>query len=201
MFAWLYANVVSRVMAVDGTLERRRELLRSASGRVLELGAGNGLNLPHYPQSVTEVLASEPDPYMRKRLALAVGSAPRPARILPTPAESVPLEDSSVDTVVATLVLCSVRDLPGSLSEAHRVLRPGGRLLLYEHVRSRDDRVARWQDLVDRPWGYMAAGCHPNRDTEAATEAAGFRLEEVDRFDLPGPPWMRPHVLANAVRP
>jgi SAM-dependent methyltransferase len=103
--------------------------------------------------------------------------------------------------VVASLVLCTVTDLNQALAETRRVLRPGGKLRFYEHVRAEDPRLARWQDRLERPWGWLVGGCHPNRDTVAAINAAGLRLEQLDRFDLQAmPPLARPHVLGLAER-
>jgi SAM-dependent methyltransferase len=201
LFAWFYANVVSRAEARDGTLEQRLLLLPLARGSVLELGAGNGNNLPLYPDAVTEVLASEPDPAMRRYLARALGGASRETRIVPAPAERLPVDDGSIDTVVSTLTLCSVHDLARALAEAHRVLRPDGRLLVYEHVRAEDPALARRQDRWERLWGRFAGGCHPNRDIERAVVDAGFALEEIERFDVPGTLLAKPHIRAVARKP
>lgn len=169
-----------------------------AVGRVLEVGAGTGLNFPHYPPAVTEVLATEPDPYMFRRLARALPAATLPVRLQRATAEVLPVEDGWADTVVSTLVLCSVPDQAKVLAEAWRVLTPGGRLLFYEHVRAVDAGLARWQDRLERPWGVFTAGCHPNRETLVAIEAAGFAPEEVERFDLPGAALAKPHVSGVA---
>ncbi len=179
---------------------RRRELLREASGRVLEIGAGTGVNLAHYPglQALTLV---EPDGAMRRRLAPRAAAAPFPVEVLDAPAERLPIEDASVDAVVSTGVLCSVDDPPRALAEARRVLRPGGRLLFIEHVRA-EGRAARWQDRLTPVWRRLNAGCHPNRDTLAAIRAAGFAVTTVTRLDdVPAPPWIRPLVAGVAVAP
>ena len=115
-------------------------------------------------------------------------------------AESLPVPDRSASTVVATLVLCSVPDQAAALGEIRRVLHPQGTLLFFEHVRSPDAGLAGWQDRVERPWGWFAGGCHPNRDTVAAIAAAGFELEEIDHFDGPGTLLAKPHVLGWAIR-
>ena len=173
IFAWFYAMFAPRLEAKDGTRERRIALLSHAIGRVVEVGAGTGLNLPHYPPAVTDVVATEPDPHMFRRLARALQTASVPVQVRRATAEALPIEDGWADTVVCTLVLCSVRDPGRALAEARRVLKPGGRLLLCEHVRGRAS-LARWQDRFERPWGRLAGGCHPNRDTVGAVEAAGF---------------------------
>jgi ubiquinone/menaquinone biosynthesis C-methylase UbiE len=179
----------------------RRRLLTDLAGRVLEVGAGNGLNFPHYPATVTKVLAIEPEPYLR-RLALAAASqAPVPIRVTDGTAEALPAPDATFDAVVASLVLCTVADPDQALAEVRRVLRPGGRLRFYEHVRAEDPRLARWQDRLQRPWGWLVGGCHPNRDTVAAITAAGLQVVRLDRFDLKAmPPLARPHVLGVAER-
>jgi ubiquinone/menaquinone biosynthesis C-methylase UbiE len=199
IFARCYARVGHLMDAEIG--DHRRRLLAGLTGRVLEVGAGNGLNFPHYPAAVTEVLAIEPEPYLRRQALAAARQAPVPIRIVAGAAEALPAPDGAIDTVVASLVLCTVTDLDQALAETRRVLRPGGRLRFYEHVRASDPRLARWQDRLERPWGRLVGGCHPNRDTVAAITAAGLRLVQLDRFDLRAmPPLARPHVLGLAER-
>ena len=179
---------------------RRRELLREASGRVLEIGAGTGVNLPHY-REVTALILVEPDAAMRRRLAPRAAAAPFPVEVLDDPAERLPLADASVDAVVSTGVLCSVDDPARALAEARRALRPGGRLLFIEHVRA-EGHAARWQDRLTPAWRRLNAGCHPNRDTVAAIRAAGFVVTALRRLDdVPAPPWIRPIVAGVAVAP
>jgi ubiquinone/menaquinone biosynthesis C-methylase UbiE len=199
LFARVYARV-GHLMDAE-VADHRRRLLAGLSGRVLEVGAGNGLNFPHYPATVTEVLAIEPEPYLR-RLALAAASqAPVPIRVVAGTAEALPAPDAAFDAVVASLVLCTVTDPGQALAEVRRVLRPSGRLRFYEHVRATDPRLARWQDRLERPWGWLVGGCHPNRDTVAAITAAGLQVVQLDRFGLKAmPPLARPHVLGVAER-
>ena len=197
VFARCYARVGHLMDAELG--DHRRRLLAGLTGQVLEVGAGNGLNFPHYPVTVTEVLAIEPEPYLRHRALTAARQAPVPIRVVDGTAESLPAPGGAVDAVVASLVLCTVTDLDQALAETRRVLGPGGRLRFYEHVRATDPRLARWQDRLERPWGWLVGGCHPNRDTVAAITAAGLRLVQLDRFDLQAmPPLARPHVLGVA---
>jgi ubiquinone/menaquinone biosynthesis C-methylase UbiE len=199
IFARCYARA-GRLMDAE-IADHRRRLLAGLEGRVLEVGAGNGLNFPHYPATVTEVLAVEPEPYLRRQALAAARRAPVPIRVVDGTAEALPAPDGAVDAVVASLVLCTVTDLDQALAETRRVLRPGGSLRFYEHVRATDPRLARWQDRLERPWGWLVGGCHPNRDTVAAITAAGLRLVRLDRFDLPAmPPLARPHVLGAAER-
>jgi ubiquinone/menaquinone biosynthesis C-methylase UbiE len=199
VFARCYARVGHLMGAEIG--DHRRRLLAGLTGRVLEVGAGNGLNFPHYPATVTEVLAIEPEPYLRRLALAAAEQAPVPIPVVAGTAEALPAPDATFDTVVASLVLCTVADLDQALAEARRVLRPGGRLCFYEHVRAEDPRLARWQDRLERPWGWLVGGCHPNRDTIAAITAAGLQVVQLDRFDLKAMPMLaRPHVLGEAER-
>jgi ubiquinone/menaquinone biosynthesis C-methylase UbiE len=199
VFARVYVRVGHLMDAEIG--DHRRRLLAGLTGRVLEVGAGNGLNFPHYPATVTEVLAIEPEPYLRRLAMAAASQAPAPIRVVDGTAEALPADDATFDGVVASLVLCTVTDPDQALAEVRRVLRPGGRLRFYEHVRATDPRLARWQDQLERPWGWLVGGCHPNRDTVAAITAAGLQVVQLDRFDLQAmPPLARPHVLGVAER-
>jgi ubiquinone/menaquinone biosynthesis C-methylase UbiE len=205
IFAALYDRIAS-VGERAGMAEMRAELLREASGRTLEIGAGTGLNLPHYTKAVTELVVTEPDPFMagrlRKRLA-ADPPSPAAVRVVEAPAEELPFENESFDTVVSTLVLCSVQAPDRAVAEIVRVLDLAGRLLCVEHVRSPDSpQLVRWQDRLERPWGWVTGGCHPNRDTVAELEAAGLQTDGLVRDGLPkAPPIVRPLVRGLAGRP
>jgi ubiquinone/menaquinone biosynthesis C-methylase UbiE len=200
VFARCYARVGHLMDTV--VVDHRRQLLAGLRGRVLEVGAGNGLNFPHYPATVTEVLAVEPERYLRRLALAAARQAPVPIRVVAGTAEALPAPDAALDTVVASLVLCTVTELDRSLAEIRRVLRPGGTLRFYEHVRADSPRLARWQDRLQRPWGWLVGGCHPNRDTVAAITAAGLRVVALDRFEMQAMPALaRPHVLGVAQRP
>ena len=197
IFARCYARV-GHLMDAE-IADHRRRLLAGLTGLVLEVGAGNGLNFPHYPATVTEVLAIEPEPYLRHLALTAARQAPGPdpggGRHRRGPARPRRRHRRGGGQPGA---VHGHRPGPG-LGRDPPVLGPGGRLCFYEHVRATDPRLARWQDRLERPWGWLAGGCHPNRDTVAAITAAGLRLVQLDRFDLQAmPPLARPHVLGVA---
>ena len=199
----LLAALYDRLVAPSeraGLAERRRRLLGGARGRVLEVGAGTGLNVEHYPREVRELVLAEPDHAMRRRLEQRVVRAGRPAVVVEAAAERLPFPDASFDTVVATLVLCSVDEPPRALDELRRVLRPGGSLLFLEHVRADDPGLARWQERLARPWRFVSGGCRCNQATVSLIEAGPFRLEHVERSELPKAPALtRPLAIGRAV--
>jgi ubiquinone/menaquinone biosynthesis C-methylase UbiE len=181
--------------------EHRRRLVEEAEGEILEIGAGTGKNLPLY-RVAERVVALEPDPAMRARALQTAREARIPVEVVEGDAMALPYPDASFDAVVFSLVLCTVPDVERALTEARRVLRPGGTLRFYEHVRADDPRLARWQDRLERPWGWVGRGCHPNRDTAAAVAAAGFIVLSLEEFDFPVvPAIVRPHVIGIAERP
>ena len=202
----LFARMYQRIAAAAeeaGAAEHRDRLLGGLSGRVVELGAGNGLNFGHYPPTVTEVVAVEPEPYLRARAEEAAAAVAVPVRVVDGTSTSIPLPDASVDAGVASLVLCSVPDQAAALAELRRVIRPGGELRFYEHVRAQDEGWARWQRRVDPVWTRLAGGCHLTRETERSIADAGVTIETSDRFRF-APVWVSrfsaEHVLGRARR-
>ncbi|HWD73712.1 MAG TPA: class I SAM-dependent methyltransferase [Solirubrobacteraceae bacterium] len=174
----------------------RRELLQGLTGRVLELGPGAGSNFPHYPATVEEVVAVEPEPHMREQARAAAKRAGVRIEVVDGVADELPVPDASFDGAVASLVLCSVPDQPRALAELRRVLRAGGELRFYEHVLSDRPGLARVQRMVDRLfWPRAFGGCHAARDTPAAIAAAGFEIENRRRL------WMGPAGVATPTAP
>jgi ubiquinone/menaquinone biosynthesis C-methylase UbiE len=177
----------------------RREIVGAARGRVLEIGCGTGASFPYYSADASSVAATEPDPFMAERARRRAVDAGRPIDLQEAPAEALPFPDASFDSVVSMLVLCTVADPAQSLAEIHRVLRPGGELRFYEHVRFRHAFGAFWQDLAAPLWRRVAAGCHPNRDTEALIRGAGFAMEELVET-TPVPPIPPVYVVRAHIR-
>jgi ubiquinone/menaquinone biosynthesis C-methylase UbiE len=205
IFAAVYGwNARSLEDGPIGTL--RRELLAGATGQVVDLGAGIGLNLPHLGPEVERVHLVEPDPHMIRRLERTLTSIGSDADqsvagravVHRARAEALPLPDSEVDTVLATLTLCTVADVAATMTEIRRVLRPGGQVLVLEHVRSTSPRMAAWQDRLQRPWRWFGAGCNPNRDTGKALTAAGFDVSPLRRIAVRGLP-MTPEWITGRV--
>jgi ubiquinone/menaquinone biosynthesis C-methylase UbiE len=184
-----------------GMRARRAALIGDARGRVLEIGAGTGLNVEHYPTGLDELVLAEPIAAMADLLRRRLVTAGRVATVVEAPAEQLPFPDASFDTVVSTMVLCTVEDPHAAIDEIARVLRPGGSLLFVEHVRSTDSpRLARWQDRLEKPWAVFAAGCHPNRDTLALLSESPLRVAPVDTSRWDGmPAIVRPLVSGRAI--
>lgn len=181
----IFARVYQRTgasMEARGVADHRKRLLTGLAGRVVEVGAGNGLNFSHYPVSVIEVVAVEPEPYLRARAELAAQNAPIKVSVVDGDAEHLPLENASVDAAVTSLVLCSVADQTVALTEIRRVLRPGGKLHFYEHVLAGDARLARIQRFVDPIWTRFAGGCRLTRNTLDVIQSTGFIVDECDQF-------------------
>ena len=199
IFAALYDRFLSGSEEA-GLADRRHELLGGARGRVLEIGAGTGLNLRHYPPSVEEVVFTEPEEPMARRLEQKLAGEALKASVVRAPAEALPFPDDSFDTAVATLVLCTVEDPERTLSEIARVLRPGGQFLFLEHVRSDEEKLARWQDRLLPLWKRIGHGCNCNRRTAALLDASPLAVEQLEPGELPKtPPLARPMIIGRAV--
>ncbi|MFF0474643.1 class I SAM-dependent methyltransferase [Streptomyces sp. NPDC004284] len=186
LFARFYARLSASADARGGLGALRTELLAGLSGRVVEIGAGNGLNFAYYPAGVTEVVAVEPEPHLRGLAEEAARRAAVPVTVLPGTAEALPGPDGAFDAAVASLVLCTVRDVPVVLAELRRVLRPGGELRFLEHGAADTPGLARVQRGLDRTvWPLLFGGCHTSRTPLAAIEEAGFDLVSYRAFDVP----------------
>jgi ubiquinone/menaquinone biosynthesis C-methylase UbiE len=202
LFARVYAWASTRMDASVLGAHRDR-LLAGLAGRVVEVGAGNGLNFAHYPDAVTHVLAVEPEAHLRGLAVAAAPRAPVPIEVVDGTADALPAPDAGYDAAVASLVLCSVPDVPAALAEIRRVLRPGGELRFLEHVRADTPGLARVQRVLDATvWPALGGGCHTHRDTAAAIEAAGFTITDVTRLRIQtGMPATAPHITGTATSP
>jgi SAM-dependent methyltransferase len=224
LFARFYDRALKETEE-NGLGAMRAELLGDARGRVIEIGAGTGVNLGLYSAEVEDLTLVEPDPHMgarlRERLEARGGTAAivdgvssdavpgkpaeapgdaAPVRLVAAPAEAIPFADDTFDTAVATLVLCTVPDPAAVIAELARVLKLGGRLLFIEHVRSEEPDRARWQDRLEKPWRFMADGCYCNRDTEANLRASAFQVEQIEHGKMPkAMPIVRPLISGTAV--
>jgi ubiquinone/menaquinone biosynthesis C-methylase UbiE len=202
IFARIYPRM-DAMMVRAGVPAHRDELLEGAAGRVLEVGAGHGANFAHYPKSVTEVVAIEPEPRLRRLATEAAISAPVQVAVRAGSAEDLEQDDASFDVAVASLVLCSVRDPVRALAELRRVLRPGGELRFYEHVQAESSGFVRFQRYADVVWPFLAGGCHCSRPTHDWIARSGFTIRDIRRFEFPEggmPNPSRPHIIGVAVR-
>ena len=204
IWAGLFAAGYDRFMAPSeraGLARHRERLLACAAGRVLEIGGGTGANLPFYGHGVERLVITEPEEPMVRRLERKLRGYRVPTRLCRADAEELPFEDETFDDVVSTLVLCTVRDPTRALAEVHRMLKPRGRLLFIEHVRSEDSTLARWQNRLRGPWACFGRGCQCNRRTLESITAAGFSIADLRRELLPmAPPIVRPLVVGAASR-
>ena len=200
IFARTYDRQIARAENA-GLRALRQRLLEGASGDVIEIGAGTGLNLPCYGPDVRSLTVTEPEPPMLRHLERRAREHRPSARVLRAPAEDLPFDDDSFDTAVSTLVLCAVDDQPRALRELRRVLRPGGRLLFFEHLRSGDPATARLQDRIN--WlNRLVVCCDCNRPTLDSIRGAGFTVTQAEHTALPkAPKFARPAILGSATTP
>jgi ubiquinone/menaquinone biosynthesis C-methylase UbiE len=192
-------------MEHGGMAEYRDRTLAGLSGRVLEVGAGDGANFPHYPGGVSHLVAVEPEPYLRARAVERAEMVGVEVQVVDGVAEDLGFADGSFDAAVVTLTLCSVDDQHRALREIHRVLRPGGELRFFEHVRAESAPMRAVQRILDATvWPHVAGGCHTGRDTQAAIEATGFRITRLEALRFPDARLNTPvtrHLLGVAIRP
>jgi len=203
IFARVYERL-ARTAEARGGAQHRRALLAGCGGLVIEVGAGSGANFAHYPTTVSEVIAVEPEPRLRERAQDAAARAPVRICVCDGHAGSLPSEAARFDVGIASLVLCTVPDQQRALAELFRAIRPGGELRFYEHVRAERPREARVQHLADATlWPCLAGGCHLARDTLSGIERAGFEIERCERFAFSPAPYLppAPHILGVARRP
>ncbi len=198
IFAALY-DLIQRRAERKFLRSHRAYLAGMATGRVLEVGVGTGINFAYYPAEA-EVVGIEPDPYMLRRAQARADRLERQVKLLADDAEQLPFPEASFDVVVATLVFCTIADPERALGELRRVLRPGGQLRFLEHVRAKTAGWQRFQDFITPIWKRVGAGCHPNRDTVGAIERAGFWIEELQDYAF-GPYPVRPFVRGVVIRP
>ena len=199
IFAAAY-NALFAGLEKAGLADKRRELLSEASGATLELGAGTGHNLEHYPAAVERLVLTEPDPHMAKRLRAQVEESGRPGvEVVDAGAESLPFSDDEFDTVIATLVFCTIPDPRAALAEVARVLKPGGRMLFMEHVRG-EERRARWQDRLNPVQNRLFGGCNLNRPTVDTLRESPLAIEDLRQDEMPSVagPLVKPMIVGSA---
>lgn len=201
IFAWGYDRFQAR-MERDFFGKIRREMLADVSGRVVEIGSGTGANLEHYPSTVEELVCTEPEEPMAKRLREKAGRSGLPVRVVEAPAEELPFDDDSFDVAVAALVLCTVNDPERTMAEIARVLKPGGRFIFMEHVRAQDPGLAKWQDRLHPLWLRFGHGCNCNRATYETIEGSPLSIEAHRRGVIrKAPPIVRPLLTGVAKLP
>ncbi|MCH8064189.1 MAG: class I SAM-dependent methyltransferase [Chloroflexi bacterium] len=195
----MFAAVYDKLAAAEEPKVRqfRERTAGRADGKVLEIGGGTGLNLPFYGSDV-QLTVAEPNPHMARRLKGRAQGLGMSVTIVSDVGERLPFQDGEFDSVVSTLVLCSVGDLPGVLKEARRVLKPGGAFYFFEHVAAETKWKRRFQNWFNGPWRYMGDGCNLNRDIAAVIRQSGFESVEIESVDLPGASVVSPRIVGTA---
>jgi ubiquinone/menaquinone biosynthesis C-methylase UbiE len=181
-------HILNAAMSTKGVGDERRRCLEGVTGTVLEVGFGTGLNLPHYPGTVTKVVGVDPSRTSAKMAQARISAAPFPVEIVGLSAETIPVADGSFESVVSTFTLCSIPDVTSALREMRRALRPGGHLHFVEHGRASDPGVRRWQERLNPVQKRIGGGCHLNRPIAALVEQAGFDIEWLENGYLEGAP-------------
>lgn len=180
-------HVINYACSIKPVCKQREKIVPLATGDVLEIGMGGGLNLPFYDASkVRKIWGLEPSEGMRKLARKQLANSSLDVEFIDLPGEEIPLDNSSVDTVLVTYTLCTISDVVRALEGMRRVLKPGGRLLFCEHGRAPDENVRRWQDRINPVWKHMAGGCNINRDIPALIRSAGFSIDTEERMYIPG---------------
>lgn len=184
---YVLPTVVHITCGLKPNMRQRAKVVPRAHGRVLEIGIGSGLNLPYYDSTkVSKVWGLDPSPEMIRMARRAATSLPFEVEFIGLPGDEIPLEDSSIDTVVMTYTLCTIADTEPALRQISRVLRPGGELVFCEHGAAPDESVRRWQDRLNPMWKRFGGGCNLNRPIPALIEAGGFRIKSLDTMYIPG---------------
>jgi len=197
---WLFPRALDLIMRQKRMIPFREQIGKAATGRVLDVGIGSGLNLPFYGNRVERIVGVDPSPELLRFADLRSRESGGPVELVRGPGEALPIEDHSIDTAVLTFTLCSVENASATLSEIRRVLRPGGTLLFAEHGHAPEPGVARWQDRLTPFWSRIAGGCHLNRKPDELMRSAGFRFERLRTEYLKGPRPMT-FVYSGSARP
>lgn len=179
--------MINLACGTSPTRKQREKIVPRASGDVLEIGFGSGLNLPHFDRDkVRRIWGLEPSSGMRRIAAEPIVTSGLDVELIDLPGEEIPLDDNSVDTVLVTYTLCTIPDMASALEGMRRVLKPGGQLLYCEHGKAPDDSVVKWQERMNPAWRKVSGGCNMNRDIPEALDAAGFRIGDDNRMYIPG---------------
>ncbi len=184
---WILPPVLDLVMRRDEMTPFRERIGTAASGRVLDVGIGSGLNLPFYGTNAREICGIDPSPELLRMAEARVETAHQSVKLVEGDSESLPFDDRSFDTAVVTFTLCTIPNAPRALAEIRRVLKPNGHLLFAEHGRAPEPNVARWQDRLTPLWKHIAGGCHLNRKPDDLIRSAGFRVDAIETGYLKGP--------------
>ena len=199
--SYIFPRLMDWVLSGERFQRERQRLLAAAEGVVLEIGFGTGLNLPHYPRTVTALHTVDPSTMLKERVADRVAHAPFAVHLQYLSAERLPYDDATFDCAVSTFTLCTIPDPVMALREVRRVLKPGGRFLFLEHGRSDDADIARWQDRLNPIENWLGCGCNLNRRIDRLVKAAGLHVDSLDRYVLPGLPRIGAEIYRGMAHP